>query len=128
MWICTSRTPSGQTAWYAGRSTPSGVVLDFDDTDGFGPEHISVQRVPGAEPLPGEYVISVHYFSDDGTTAGAAGLVTIVLNEGTEDQALLELPFTIASSNGGNATPGSSGPDWVRIARVDVVNGVITPE
>lgn len=35
--------------------------LDYDDTDGYGPENVNLQ-----EPAPGVYRVWIHYFSDDG--------------------------------------------------------------
>ena len=45
--------------------------MDVDDTNGFGPENITIDALPG----PGTYRIYVHYYSDHGnggTTVSAS--------------------------------------------------------
>lgn len=102
--------------------------MDFDNTQGFGPEHttLTTSGVPPGNVLPGNYAIRVHYFSDHGTQQGATGTVSIVLNEGTDQQVLRSKTFSIGTSNPDNDQPGSSGSDWVDIATVDLINGTIT--
>ena len=75
--------PSGERCYYANRNTASGLSLDFDDTNGYGPENITTSNI-----IPGDYVVQVHYYSDHdsqnaiGTNAG----VVIRINEGTPDE------------------------------------------
>jgi hypothetical protein len=56
----------------------------------------------------------------------ASGSVTIVVNEGDEDQASETVPFSFSVDNSANSDPGSTGADWVDIADVDIVNGIVT--
>jgi uncharacterized protein YfaP (DUF2135 family) len=124
----TEPPPSNQTAWWANTQTSNGLTLDFDNTTGYGPEHTTLTTT-GPNPgtvLPGDYAINVHYYSDHGTGQTVTGTVSIVINEGTPNQALQSKSFTIATSDSANYDPGSTGPDWVAIGTVDLVNGTIT--
>jgi hypothetical protein len=112
--------PNGETAWYRSRSTASGTGLDFDNTNGFGPEHVTLNG--GAGIQAGEYSVRVHYY---GGSAGVTGRVHMVVNEGTANQVVKEVPFSIGSSNSANQLPGSSGADWVDIGKIDIVNNTI---
>src|SRR5262249_27511840 len=101
--------------------------LDFDNTTGFGPEHTTLTTTgdnPGTV-LAGSYPIAVHYYSDHSTGLPATGTVTIVVNEGQPNQVMQSKAFAITTSNPSNELPGSTGPDWVSIGSVDLVNGTI---
>jgi uncharacterized protein YfaP (DUF2135 family) len=124
----TEPPPDGSTAWYRSMTTPRRLTLDFDNTDGYGPEHTTLTTT-GANPgsvLPGNYPIMVHYYSDKGTQKTVTGTVTIVVNEGQPNQKVASKAFTIATSNSSNALPGSTGADWVQIGTVDLVAGTIS--
>lgn len=124
----TEPTPSDQTAWYANPVTTNLLSLDFDNTTGYGPEHTTLTTAgnnPGIA-LPGEYTIAVHYYSDYGTGQAVTGSVSIVVNEGMPNQVYTTQDFSIALSNSNNASPGSTGPDWVAIGTADLINGTIT--
>lgn len=56
--------PSGEKIYYANSTSASGGVLDFDDTDGYGPENI---YWPQGEAPSGSYLCQVHYYSGTGT-------------------------------------------------------------
>lgn len=67
----------GATCYYRnktpiwGASAATSPRLDVDDTNGFGPENITIDALPG----PGTYRIYVHYYSDHGnggTTVSAS--------------------------------------------------------
>jgi len=51
--------PNKEKCYYAHRHTASGLALDVDDTDGYGPENITSPSV-----IPGDYTVQVHYYSD----------------------------------------------------------------
>ena len=59
---------SGGAECYYGNERPNwggadvSPALDVDNTQGYGPENITIERLPG----PGHYKIWVHYFSDHG--------------------------------------------------------------
>jgi uncharacterized protein YfaP (DUF2135 family) len=119
--------PAGDTAWYSTDGTTSGLVLDFDNTSGYGPEHITLTADTSGEVLDGTYTISVHYYSNHREENSlASGRVSIVVNEGEENQAAETVSFSFSTDDSGNDDPGSTGPDWVEIADVDIVNGIIT--
>jgi hypothetical protein len=75
--------PNGERCYYAHSTTASGLALDFDDTNGYGPENITTSEV-----IPGDYVVQVHYYSDhDSENAiGTNASVVIRQNEGTADE------------------------------------------
>ena len=70
--------PDGEESWYGHRETKSGGSLDVDVTTGYGPE-IYTQ----ANAQPGEYAVSVDYFSDHGH-AQTEVKVDVLLWEGTD--------------------------------------------
>jgi uncharacterized protein YfaP (DUF2135 family) len=118
--------PNGETMWYANGETSSGVTLDVDDTDGYGPEHgtLTTESASTGVVLDGNYIVRVHYYDDHGA-GPATGHVNIVVNEGTEQQVTKTIPFKLNTYDYGNDAPGSIGSDWADIAVVDVVHGII---
>ena len=121
--------PAGNTSWYGSHTTPSGVTLDFDNTSGYGPEHITLTEGSGSTTLPGQYVVKVHYYADHSgasTPQPITGTVTVVINEGLPNQNVSSFPFALSTANGSNDSPGSTGADWVSIASADIVNATIT--
>lgn len=97
---------NGSTCYYSnktpvwGGSSATSPKLDVDDTNGFGPENITIDSLPGS----GTYRVYVHYYSDHGnggTTVSASVLENGVplfsdsqyMTDGGADWTLLE--FTI---------------------------------
>ena len=66
---------------YYGNMSAGDMVLDYDDVDGYGPEHITVDNVTGTKT----YEIRVYYFADhndsDTTTATTAYITASVNGE-----------------------------------------------
>jgi uncharacterized protein YfaP (DUF2135 family) len=119
--------PDGDTAYYVTDGTTSGLVLDFDNTSGYGPEHITLTADTSGQVLDGTYTVRVHYYSNHREENSlASGAVTIVVNEGDDNQASETVPFSFSVDNSANSDPGGTGADWVDIADVDIVNGIIT--
>ncbi len=74
--------PNGAKCFYANLTTSSGLVLDFDDRDGYGPENITTSTT-----IPGDYLVQVHFFSTHATGAVPTSCqVVIRQNEGQADQ------------------------------------------
>jgi uncharacterized protein YfaP (DUF2135 family) len=75
--------PNGEKCYYANSTTASGLTLDFDDTNGFGPENITTTNI-----IPGDYFVQVHYYSDhDSENAIGSNAATVIrLNEGSPDE------------------------------------------
>lgn len=113
--------PDGDVSWYSHKTTASGGWLDFDDTNGYGPEHYTSNTV-----LEGWYRVRVHNYSAHSSSGPSSGRVSVLVDEGTPQQRLVVVPFTIASWNSGNASPSGSGSDWADIAWIDAVNGIVT--
>jgi len=66
--------PNKEKCYYAHRQTASGLALDVDDTDGYGPENITSPSV-----IPGNYTVQVHYYSDhDDENAIGTNCVVVV--------------------------------------------------
>ena len=95
---------NGDTCYWSNKTPTWGSAatsprLDVDDTNGFGPENITINALPG----PGTYRIWVHYYSDHdkgGTTVSASVLQdgVAVLSESqymTDGQDWVLLEFTI---------------------------------
>jgi len=112
--------PGGETSWYRNHITSNGMELDFDNVEGYGPEHTSVSTLEGDTVLPGPYVIRVHYYQDHGG-GPVTGKVTVVLHEGKPEQTVQNFPFAIGTGSPANAAPGGTGPDWVDITTETLV-------
>lgn len=86
--------PLGERCYFGNRNTASGLRLDVDDVNGYGPENIT-----GENDLPaGEYLVQVHYWSDHGTNLASDCTVMITLREGTPHE-LVEV-FTETLTDG----------------------------
>jgi hypothetical protein len=121
--------PTGATSWYSSHNTAGGLTLDFDNTSGFGPENTTLAA--NLTPIPGNYSVQTHYYSDHGTGQSTSGTVTITLYERDPVKQKMQTKFWQLSTSGAqigtccNQQPGSTGPDWVNIALVNIVNDVI---
>jgi hypothetical protein len=95
------------------------VGLDFDDTNGYGPEHITALQITS-----GYYVVSVNSFSLPGGEAPTTMYLSIHFGD------LIYGPYvgTISASDGEGTDPNS----WYRVADVRVNAGgmidVLTPD
>jgi hypothetical protein len=69
--------PSGRFHCYYGNPNPVPYVsLDLDDTNGFGPETITV-TTSGGNMVPGSYNYYVHWYSSGGDWTGVNATVTV---------------------------------------------------
>jgi hypothetical protein len=70
--------PNGEKCYWANRYTASGLALDVDDTNGYGPENITTESV-----IPGDYLVQVHYYSDhDNENAIGTNCVVVIRQSG----------------------------------------------
>jgi|GEM_PF-2896240 len=78
LWV---RDPFGESIGYSHKRSAHGGWLDFDDTNGYGPETFTQEGY-----YPGTYTIWVHYFSDhdDENAISTAWQVVVTLFEGTK--------------------------------------------
>ena len=72
--------PNGEKCYYANRTTASGLTLDFDDTNGFGPENITTTSI-----IPGNYVVQVHYYSDHNSDIAIPSNCVVVIRKDETD-------------------------------------------
>ncbi|MDY0151705.1 MAG: PKD domain-containing protein [Candidatus Cloacimonas sp.] len=72
--------PNGEKCYYNNSTTASGLMLDVDDTNGYGPENITSANI-----IPGNYLVQVHYYSDHDpdNAIGTDCQVVIVQDEGS---------------------------------------------
>jgi len=68
--------PNGEKCYYAHPNTASGLSLDTDDTDGYGPENITTQNI-----IPGDYLVQVHYYSDHDSDAAIGSNCQVVIRK-----------------------------------------------
>lgn len=71
--------PNGEKCYYAHPSTASGLALDVDDINGYGPENITTAAV-----IPGDYIVQVHYFSDHDSENAIGSDCFVVIQEGDQ--------------------------------------------
>ncbi len=109
LWVA---DPSGERVWFRNRTAVSGGTLEFDDTNGYGPERIYWPS--GAAP-PGVYTIQVDHYA--GPTAAGWRVLRVVdgraeAYSGTiyDDQTVTVAQFVVQAprEGGGEALAGSS--------------------
>ncbi len=71
--------PNGEKCYYAHPYTASGLALDVDDTNGYGPENITTAAV-----IPGDYLVQVHYYSDHDSENAIGSDCFVVIQEGDQ--------------------------------------------
>lgn len=76
---------SSEDCYYGNRRPNWGAELDVDDTDGFGPEHITANQI-----TPGRYELFVHYYSTHGSTQPTTP--SIVIDTGAGSTTTLSCP------------------------------------
>ncbi|MCG3116759.1 MAG: hypothetical protein LLH30_13855 [Candidatus Manganitrophus sp. SA1] len=88
------------------------AVLDFDDTDGLGPEHVTVSSLPA-----GRYVIAVNsYDLDDATSA----TVTVTVKIGDSVYSFPTHSFQVADGD------GTTSAAWHRVVDLQCISGTCT--
>jgi uncharacterized protein YfaP (DUF2135 family) len=100
--------PSGERVWFRNRTAVSGGTLEFDDTNGFGPERI---YWPSGEAPPGVYTIQIDHYA--GPTAAGWRVLRVVDGQseaysGTiyDDQTVTVGQFVVQTPReGGGAAP-----------------------
>ncbi|MCC7477094.1 hypothetical protein IT575_01435 [bacterium] len=106
------KDPSGWWTWHSDKlNDVSGMELDLDDTDGYGPEHVTLEytdQVDYGEP----YEVWLHYYDGSFPLKYTA---TVQLMEGTATRRVQTFEGFISESNPGNDSPGEGGPDWAMI-------------
>jgi len=120
--------PDGQTAWfgiYGQRQDPpfvttNGGKLDVENVEGFGPERYYISLADGAEILPGDYGINVHYYESHGHAGAVHYTILILKNEQFYDQ----IEGSISFANDNSADPRDAGKDtsWPHIADVELTS------
>ncbi len=108
--------PNGDYSSYYHMNTADGGELDYDDVDGFGPEHWTLMNTDIIR-YDQPYRFRVHYYSDHGN-GGTNYLVTIKLYEGTEREASYSYTGFLMANDSSNSGPLDVGPDWVDIAQI----------
>jgi len=74
--------PNGEKCYYGNRTTASGLTLDTDDTNGYGPENITTESI-----IPGDYLVQVHYYSDhDSENAIGSDCVVVIRQDENSNQ------------------------------------------
>lgn len=68
--------PNGEKCYWANSYTASGLNLDVDDRNGYGPENITTSNI-----IPGDYLVQVHYWSDHNLDLGSNCQVMIYKDE-----------------------------------------------
>lgn len=71
--------PNGEKCYFGNDYTASGLELDFDDTNGYGPENITATNI-----IPGDYLVQVHYWSDHDYYNEIVSNCVVVIRQGSE--------------------------------------------
>ena len=110
--------PVGDYSCYYHMLTEAGGELDYDDVDGYGPEHWTLE-VADTIYYNQNYYVRIHYYSDhdNGPTNYT---VTIMLYEGTDREATYTFRGNLGVSDPSNDGPWDTGPDWRDIATIQL--------
>jgi hypothetical protein len=82
-----------QDCYYANKQASWGASLDVDDVNGYGPEHITGNAIAG-----GKYLLFVHCFSTNGSTAPTTPSVILALQGGENRIFTCPQPMTQADN------------------------------
>ncbi len=96
--------------FFANMISTWGATLDVDDTDGYGPEHITARTLP-----PGTYLLYVHYYETHGQTSPTVVNVSVSVN-GQQSEIF---------SLGGNRRMVAEGDIW-NVCTIEFPSGKIT--
>lgn len=103
------------TDCYYNNKTPNwGAVLDVDDVDGYGPEHITMQNYQ----INGDYRLFVHYYATHNVIDPTEAFVGVYTLEGDWTNFG---PITVENAGGNNL-----GDLW-EICKINLPSGTITP-
>lgn len=117
--------PTGDTSWYGHKITADGGELDYDDTDGYGPEHWMLQNTDTLR-YGQPYIVRVHNYSNHSYTGPTHYTVSIKLGEGTPQEQVFWYTGTLTTA-GGSSSPGTTGSSWANIANITLQqSGMIT--
>jgi uncharacterized protein YfaP (DUF2135 family) len=108
--------PTGDYSAYYNKTTADGAELDYDDVDGYGPEHWTLQYSDFVR-WGQDYKIRVHYYSDHGN-GGTNYNVSVKLYEGTDTESLQSFSGYLSSNSAGNDQPTDTGADWADIVTI----------
>lgn len=112
--------PNGDYSYYNHKRTSDGGELDYDDINGYGPEHWTLQYSDTIR-YGEDYRIRLHYYSDHGN-GGTNYRVTIKMYEGTRYETAQVYTGYLSYDNSYNDSPNDTGSDWVDIATIRPVN------
>jgi uncharacterized protein YfaP (DUF2135 family) len=103
--------PLGDYSYYSHMTTADGGELDYDNTEGYGPEHWTLSSNDTIRWNQDFYRIRVHYYDDNGN-GGTNYALTVKLYEGTADEKVYTQTGYLAISDYSNDSPLGTGSDW----------------
>lgn len=104
---------TSEDCYYSNESTSWGAYLDVDDTEGYGPEHITLPNVTEE----GVYRLFIHYYDEDGAGTTQAYVDVSMQNGGTQSFG----PYALTNDGGDN-----SGDVW-EVCTFEYPSLTITP-
>lgn len=116
--------PVGDYSCYYHRLTEAGGELDYDDTNGYGPEHWTLER-SDTTYYNQDYDVRIHYYSDHGN-GPTNYTVTIMLYESTDREIAYTFRGNLATSNSSNNDPLDTGSDWRDIGTIQLTQEGLT--
>jgi uncharacterized protein YfaP (DUF2135 family) len=105
---------------YYSNSSPSwGGVLDFDNTSGYGPEHITLPKAT----TPGDYHLFVHFYADHGGGSSSAFVSVSVRNGPIQPFG----PYQMVNPGVVNGAGGNGHGDVWEVCTITFPAGTVTP-
>lgn len=108
--------PDGDVSWYQDEVMDDGGELDYDVTDGYGPEHWTLSASDTVR-WGESYQVRLHFFDDDGM-GPTVYTVTVEMYEGQDGYNKEVFTGTLSHSDSDNTGPGSTGADWAEITTI----------
>lgn len=113
--------PTGDYSAYYHKTTNDGGELDYDDTDGYGPEHWTLEQTDTVR-YGSAYKVRIHYYSDHGNGPSNYTVKLEWYDSNTHNLKSTTYTGVLVHDNPSNDGPSDTGSDWVDIGEIILSN------
>jgi len=114
--------PNNDYSCYFHEKTDDGGFLDFDDTDGYGPEHWTLMTNNTIQ-YNRPYKIRVHYYRENQSQPATNYKVVVKTDEGTSNEKTITYTGTLSYASSSNDQYNNTGSDWADVATITLAGG-----